>query len=133
MRVLLVNTNRARLPDPIAPIGLATVASSLLTAGHDVEICDLCFADNPVATVGAHTRRFSPDVVGVTIRNIDNTAFPHTESYVPFVAQVVAAFRASTAARIVLGGSGFSLMARALLERLDVELGVEGEAERSLV
>ena len=47
MKILLVSANRERLPDPVAPLGLAYVAAALRDAGHQVEIVDLCFSDDP--------------------------------------------------------------------------------------
>ena len=72
-RVLLVSTNRERQPYPVVPNGLACVASALDAAGYGVRFLDLCFAKNPVASARAAVRAFRPDVIGVSVRNIDNS------------------------------------------------------------
>lgn len=45
MRVALVNANRIR--PPIAPIGLEYVAEAVAAAGHDVDVLDLCWEEEP--------------------------------------------------------------------------------------
>ena len=44
MNIALVNTNRMK--PPIAPIGLEYVAEALRIEGYDIEILDLCWADD---------------------------------------------------------------------------------------
>ena len=72
-RVLLVSTNRERQPYPVVPNGLACVASALDAAGHRVRFLDLCFAADPVATAREAARTFRPDIIGLSVRNIDNS------------------------------------------------------------
>src|SRR5919112_6029216 len=72
-RVLLVSTNRERQPYPVVPNGLACVASALEAAGHDVRFVDLCFARDPARTAADAARAFRPEVIGVSVRNIDNS------------------------------------------------------------
>ena len=73
--VLLVNTNRERQPFPVVPNGVACVASALEAAGHTVRVEDLCFARDPHAAARRAVRQARPDVIGVGIRNIDNSDF----------------------------------------------------------
>ena len=78
MRVLIISTNRERLPDPVAPLGAAYVAASVRRAGHEARLLDLqLMPDVPVA-VKDTCRTFRPHVVGLSIRNIDNVAFPRS-------------------------------------------------------
>src|SRR5689334_7550496 len=82
-RVLLVSTNRERQPYPVVPNGLACVASALDVAGHRVEFLDLCFAKDPVAGARAAARRFRPEIIGVSVRNIDNSDAIALRHYTP--------------------------------------------------
>jgi len=131
MKVLLISTNREMLPDPVAPLGAAYVAGALGAAGHDVRLLDLQFAPDIVVAVKDAVRTFRPRVVGLSIRNIDNVAFPKSVSYLPDVHAVVKALKASGIKVIVLGGSGFTIMPAELLVELSVELGIVGEGEDS--
>ncbi len=133
MRVLLVSANRERLPDPIFPLGLAYVAAAVRAAGHRVEVVDLCFESHPGATLAARIQRFDPEVVGVSLRNVDNAAFPNTQDYLPQHREVVGAISKSTRAPVVLGGSGFSILSKLYLAALGARYGVLGEGEAAFV
>ena len=89
-RVLLVSTNRERSPQPVVPNGVACVASALAAAGHDVRVLDLCFASDPVAAARESVRALRPDVIGVSIRNIDNSDTIALRHYTPEAAAVLA-------------------------------------------
>ncbi len=131
MRVLLVSANQERSPDPVAPLGLCYVATAADDAGHDVTLLDLCFRPDVETAVGDAVRSARPDVIGLSLRNVDNCAFPDTVSYLPHYRRVVAACRAATAAPIVLGGSAFTTMPAYYLRALGVGLGIVGEGERA--
>ena len=66
----------------------------------------------------------------VSLRNIDNVTWPGCRSYLAGVREVVAICRGQ--ARVVVGGSGFSLMPREILAYLDADYGVVGEGEEVL-
>ena len=129
MRVLLVSANQERSPDPVAPLGACYVATACADAGHDVELLDLCFSEDVAGDVHAAVGGHRPDVVGLSLRNVDNCAWPDTVSYLPHYRRVVAACRASTDAPIVLGGSAFTTMPAHYLPALRVPYGIVGEGE----
>lgn len=129
MRVLLVSANQERSPDPVAPLGACYVATATAAAGHDVELLDLCFSDDVERDVKAAVAGHRPDVVGLSMRNVDNCAYPDTVSYTPHYARVAAACRAVREVPIVLGGSAFTTMPRFYLPRLEAPYGIVGEGE----
>lgn len=129
MRVLLVSANQERSPDPVAPLGLSYVATATADAGHDVAVLDLCFASDIEAAITAAVRDVRPEAIGVSLRNVDNCAYPDTVSYLPHYRRVVDACRAQSPAPIVLGGSAFTTMPAYYLSALDVPYGVVGEGE----
>jgi radical SAM superfamily enzyme YgiQ (UPF0313 family) len=133
MRVLLVSANRERIPDPIFPLGLAYVAAATRQAGHRVAVADLCFGRHPLRELGKQVMQFGPDVVGLSLRNVDNAAYPRTVDYLAGHRAVVDALRAVTGAPIVLGGSGFSILPGAYMQVLDGDWGIAGEAESTFV
>ena len=93
MRVLLVSANRERIPDPIFPLGLAYVAAAARQAGHDVAVADLCFGRLPLEDLINQLRRFRPDLIGLSLRNVDNAAWPHTRAYAGWYARVTSVVR----------------------------------------
>ncbi len=133
MRVLLVSANRERIPDPIFPLGLAYIAAVARQAGHAIAVADLCFGRHPLADLRRQVNAFQPDVVGLSIRNIDNAAYPLTVEYLGRHREVVATLRAVTHAPIVLGGSGFAIMPQHYMQALDGDWGVAGEGEQAFV
>lgn len=132
-RVLLVSTNTERQPYPVVPNGLAAVASSLDRAGHDVRMLDLCFARSPAAAATDAARRFQPDVVGVSVRNIDNSDAVALQHYTPEAAAVVRALRqaAPRECRLIAGGAAFGVAPEALFAELGVDYAVAGDGERA--
>ena len=129
MRVLIISTNRETLPDPVAPIGAAYVITALRSAGHDARLLDLQFAPDIAVSVKEAVRTLKPQVVGLSIKNIDNAAFPHSTSYLPEISAVVKMLRALGVRHIVPGGSGFSVMPAETLRYLGLNVGIVGEGE----
>ncbi|MFQ6098095.1 MAG: B12-binding domain-containing radical SAM protein, partial [Armatimonadota bacterium] len=129
--VVLVNTNVMR--PVVAPIGLDYVGASLAESGWDVELIDLALEENAEEAIRGRLADTSPVAVGVTIRNTDDCFFASRHSCLPRIAQFVGLIKRNTDAPIVLGGAGFSVMPAALLERLDLELGIWGEGEVAFV
>jgi radical SAM superfamily enzyme YgiQ (UPF0313 family) len=129
MRVLLVSANQERSPDPVAPLGVCYVATAAADAGHDVHVLDLCFSEDVAGDVRAAVAAHRPEAIGVSLRNVDNCAWPDTVSYLGHYRRVVDACRAATDAPIVLGGSAFTTMPAHYLATLGVPYGVVGEGE----
>jgi len=130
MRVALVNTNR--MQPPIAPIGLDYAAEALGAAGHVVDLLDLCWEDDPPAAIAAFFGLAEYGLVGVTLRNTDDCGFTSRQSFLPEFVETVAAIRRHTAAPIVLGGVGFSVMPEQVLALAAADAGVWGEGEFAL-
>jgi radical SAM superfamily enzyme YgiQ (UPF0313 family) len=133
-RVLLVSTNRERQPYPVVPNGLACVASALEAAGHTVSFLDLCFAREPLATAASAARTFAPDIIGVSVRNIDNSDAIALRHYTPEARGVLHALRAAAPeAKIIAGGAAFGVAPEALFRDLGVDYAVAGDGERASV
>ena len=133
-RVLLVSTNRERQPYPVVPNGLACIASALDDAGHTVSFLDLCFAADPVASARRAAIEFRPDVIGVSVRNIDNSDAIALRHYTPEAREVLHSLRrASPEAKVIAGGAAFGVAPEALFRDLGVDYAVAGDGERASV
>ncbi|MFL5581420.1 MAG: B12-binding domain-containing radical SAM protein [Gemmatimonadaceae bacterium] len=133
-RVLLVSANRERAPQPVLPNGVACVASALDAAGYAVRVEDLCFARDPLAASRRAAREFRPDVIGVSVRNIDNSDTIALRHYTPEAAAVLGALRAAApGAAVVAGGAAFGVAPEALFRELAVDYAVAGDGERATV
>jgi radical SAM superfamily enzyme YgiQ (UPF0313 family) len=133
MKVLLVSPNVESLPDPVFPLGLSYIAAALNNNQTECQVLDLCFVQDFETAIKSALDAFQPDIVGLSLRNLDNVSYPNYVSYLPFYRQVVQAIRRQSRARIVVGGSGFSLMPDEVLAYLNADFGIAGEAELSFV
>lgn len=131
MQILLLSINTDRKFGAITPLGVGYVAAATRAAGHDVQPLDTCFEDDVEETIRQQLTRRLPDVIGVSVRNLDNTLYLAPISHIPYVQMVVETIRACTEAPVVLGGSGFSLMPEAVLRVCDLGLGIVGEGENA--
>jgi radical SAM superfamily enzyme YgiQ (UPF0313 family) len=128
MKVLLISANTLRIPYPVYPLGLDYVAGSL-DSRCQTKIVDLNDYANPEG-LDAMIREFSPDFAGVSIRNIDNTDVINCKGFLPEYQNLIRRIRKNSKARIILGGSGFTIFPVEFMQALDVDYGIVGEGER---
>jgi lipid biosynthesis B12-binding/radical SAM protein len=130
MRILLVSSNVTREPYPVYPLGMAVVASALAEDGHRVEQFDFLASGEDEARLREAIAAFAPDVVGLSIRNLDNCDSLTAVSYPAIAGRLAGIVRECTAAPLVVGGPAFSIMPGLLLELTGADHGVVGEGER---
>ena len=129
MKVLLVATNRLTTPYPVYPIGLDYVAGAI-TPLHTVDIVDLCCDGNGPDTLESRIRAFAPDIVGLSLRNVDTSDSINAQNFLDYYKEVLKIVRRSTHAPVVLGGSAFSIFPERFMEVLGAEYGIVGDGER---
>jgi radical SAM superfamily enzyme YgiQ (UPF0313 family) len=129
LRVLLISANTEKLPDPVFPIGAAYMAAVAAAHGHQVATLDLCFLEALRPALDETIRATAPQVIGISLRNLDSSAYPQNTSYIDDYKQLVGAIRELSDAPIVLGGAGFTIMPDTILEFLAADVGVVGEGE----
>jgi radical SAM superfamily enzyme YgiQ (UPF0313 family) len=129
MNILVISTNRNALPMPVIPIGACMVAEACERAGHQVTFLDLMFEREPLAAVRSLIRSSRPDVVGLSVRNIDNNDMRDTVFFLDDLRSVVHAVREQTGAPVVLGGAALAVMPEAILRYCEVSCCVLGDGE----
>ena len=132
MRVLLIATNRhdrlmGRMDARPLPIGLAYVAGYLDPSRHATKVLDLMFADDYLAEVDAVVRDFKPDLVGLSLRNLDNGSYLDPQWALPVTKEVTERVRAASDAVIVCGGPAFSIFPGACFAYVEPDLGIAGD------
>ena len=133
-RVLLISANRERQPYPVVPNGLACVASALDQAGHDVQFLDLCFERDPAGATRRAIHKHNPGIVGVSVRNIDNSDAIALRHYTPEAKEIFSAVReAAPLAKVIAGGAAFGVAPEALFQSFGVDYAVAGDGERASV
>lgn len=128
--VALINVNKCADPYPVFPLGMAHVAAALRHAGHRVEMLDIARDGEPLHK---QVCAVAPDVVGLSMRNVDDVDINTKTFYVPEVIDTVKVIRESTPAPLVLGGSAYSLFPERILELSGADYGVRGEGEQAMV
>jgi len=130
MRVLLLQSPTGREEPEIFPLGLAFLAGGL--DGHRVRALDLAVESRPEAALRRELASFEPEVAAVSLRNIDDSAYPVTHSYVAPFSRLMG-WLGDYGGTVLVGGPGFSIYPRRILAgHPRIDLGVVGEAESAL-
>ena len=133
MRILLIATNQTdRFMDRMAvrpvPIGLAYIAAAVDEDRHQMRVLDLMFSGDGPSDVEEAVRDFQPDLVGLSIRNLDNQSYFNPVWNLPPVKDIVDRIRESSDATILCGGPAFSILPAECLEFVGADLGIAGDA-----
>ena len=133
MRILLVATNQTdRFMDLMVvrpvPIGLAYIAAAVDESRHQLRVLDLMFSEDGAADVEEAVRGFRPDLVGLSIRNLDNQSYFNAVWNLPRVRQIVDRVRQTSDATILCGGPAFSILPAECLEYVGADIGIAGDA-----
>ncbi|MFZ5642861.1 MAG: B12 lower ligand biosynthesis radical SAM protein BzaD [Bacillota bacterium] len=135
MRVLMIQAPSVEglSPEKVYPIGIVNLASHLKMTGHEVELLDMNIEADPFGALKNRLLEYSPEVVGLSLRNIDPLANKTSSLVPPFVITVRLVAAVLPRAWIVAGGTGFSLFPERLMAELpEIHYGIAGEAEISL-
>jgi radical SAM superfamily enzyme YgiQ (UPF0313 family) len=114
---------------PVLPVGLAHVAAATEGAGHRVLTVDLRSAENWRPVLRKTIAEFRPDVVGISVRNIDDQNMQQPKFLLDPVRQMISHIRPVTDAVIVVGGAGYSIFPLTALDYLKADAGIAGEGE----
>jgi lipid biosynthesis B12-binding/radical SAM protein len=133
MKVFLISSNIASTPYSVYPLGLSMIAASLKNAGHSVQQFDFLASNRSIEALSNAISEFRPEIIGISIRNIDNVNLLNEQRYIDAVKNIIAEIRQMSQAKIILGGSGFSIMPEEILEKVGADYGITGEGEALIV
>ncbi len=130
MKILLVQSPTGRVEVPIYPLGLAFLAGQL--HGHQVRGLDLSMSIGNEEVLAREISEFSPDVTAVSLRNIDDSSYPVTHSYVEPFAGIMGLLE-DWKGTVVVGGTGFSIYPGIIMKDFPrIDYGIPGEGEEML-
>lgn len=129
MNILLISTNRNQFPMPVIPIGACMIADAAQSAGHKVRFLDLMFERDTLRAIQMELKRFNPDVIGLSVRNIDNNDIQSPSFYIKELVPLIDPVRRMTQAIIILGGAAVSVMPEELLRYTGASFAVTGDGE----
>ena len=132
MRILLIATNRhrrlmSRMNAQLVPIGLAYIAGYLDPQRHQLKVLDLMFSQDYLADTASTVKEFQPHLVGISLRNLDNSSYIDPQWALPTTRAVIQQVRSMTSAPIVCGGPAFSLLPKECFGYLEPDLGIAGD------
>ena len=134
MKVMLINPNRLKHPWPVIPFGLCCVAAALEKEGHDIRVLDLCFSENPATDISSKIENFQPDVVGISIRNIDNASGAEPLFMLQQIKdEVIVPCQKTFSGPLIIGGSAVGINGEEMLHYFDLTYAIWGDGEAAMV
>jgi radical SAM superfamily enzyme YgiQ (UPF0313 family) len=131
MKVLLISANAEKINMTTLPLGLACVAAATRKSGHDVAMVDLLMEKNNQSLLKESIERYRPDIIGISVRNIDDQNMEKPRFLLNQAKEIVSACRSLSRAKIVLGGAGYSIFPERALSFLGADMGIQGEGEEA--
>jgi anaerobic magnesium-protoporphyrin IX monomethyl ester cyclase len=119
----------------VFPVGLVYLASSI--KGHTVHLFDPNGHNDPQKAAAEIVGSIKPDLVGISLRNIEFfTFYDRLGDKISFINDLAIFLKKikeiCPAAKIVTGGSGFTIFAMELMSRFtEIDAGISGEGEIS--
>jgi radical SAM superfamily enzyme YgiQ (UPF0313 family) len=129
VRVLLISANTEAVNMPVLPLGLACVAAATRNAGNEVALLNLMFEGDPMLGIRNSIEDFHPNLIGISVRNIDDQNMPRPQFLLAPVKEIIASCRSLSHAPIILGGAGYSIFPESALRYLGADMGIQGEGE----
>lgn len=111
------------------PIGACIVAHASERAGHTVRLLDLMFTKDAQTDIESAVAAFMPDVIGLSIRNIDNVDMREPEFFLDDLQGIVDTIRSRSSAPIILGGAALGVMPEQILRLVPDAIAVVGDGE----
>jgi radical SAM superfamily enzyme YgiQ (UPF0313 family) len=127
VKVLLIHQPDDAGAMTVLPLGAACIAAALEQAGHEVR--QLSLAGDPAEDLVACLTGFAAEVIGVSVRNIDDQTRAKPVFFLDSLREAIACCRRLSTAPIVLGGAGFSIFPQSVLAYLEADFGLRGEGE----
>ncbi len=132
MRILLVQlpTSHFGAREKVYPLGLSRLAR-LIPDRAKASFLDMNLASDPWQALKERLLSFSPEITGLSLRNLDPLAGQHTSYLSSLITAAQMVRQLVPFCRIIAGGPAFSLFAErlmALVPALDAGIVGEGEA-----
>jgi len=130
-RILLISANTNTEPIPVYPLGMALVDAALRNQGHTTRQFDRLYdRDGKKIGLNRELKEFKPDIVGISVRNIDNVDSLSSDNwYLSRVRDLVADIRKIQPVPVVLGGPAISIMPETILNYTEADHCIVGEGE----
>jgi radical SAM superfamily enzyme YgiQ (UPF0313 family) len=116
--------------EKIFPVGLVRVGTYLEKNNFTVEILDLNLYRNPLKKLLKRLKKEDYDIVGISLRNLE----AYSISPLNIFGKTIKIIKNYSTVPIVVGGSGFTLFAKELMEKFnEIDFGIVGEGEETFL
>ena len=117
----------------IGPVGIDYIAGAMGKAGYHADVVDMALAEDADQALRGYFERHSPQLVGISLRNVDDCFWPSAQWFAPNVVDLISKLRRMTDAPIVVGGVGFSIFAEQIMGISGADFGIRGDGEKAIV
>lgn len=119
---------------PIFPLGLAYLATAIHNStSWDIKAIDMNVYDEPYKELDTVLSSYQPNVVALSLRNIDNVDYEDFNYFyleLKPVAQTIKKYNC----HLIVGGAGYSIFAKEIIERNhEIDYGLVQEGEETIV
>lgn len=129
MKILLIQSYLGGNEPLVVPLGLLSISAAL--AEHEVKVFDTNTVDHPFVELCDLIDTFKPDIIGISLRNIDSTNKRKVVFYYRYLEKMLDALEGRMKTPIIIGGSGFSMFAEEIMAREPrIAFGIYLEGER---
>lgn len=129
MNILIISANNNKHPVAVMPIGACVAAEAAERSGHKVSFLDLMFSKNTERAILNSLHKTKPEIVGISVRNIDNNDMKTPRTFFEDAAAIVKIIKNTSNAMIILGGAAVGIMPEQLLRYTAADAAVLGYGE----
>ena len=132
--ILMISSNTFAYPYPVYPLGMAMVSAALAEKGHTVHQFDYFAEGKSVDRLKDEILKFSPDYIGISIRNIDDVdSLSDNRGVLSDEKDIVKIVRENTKAPVIAGGAALSIMPHEILDYIGADYGIVGAGEKNIL
>lgn len=119
---------------PIFPIGLSYIATNITSyTNWNVKAIDLNVYEKPFYVLEHTLASYEPDVVGLSVRNIDNVDYDDFNYFYKELNPVIKVIK-QKCNTLLVGGAGFSIFAPEIMnQNREIDYGIVQEGEETIV
>ncbi|MFP4023367.1 MAG: lipid biosynthesis B12-binding/radical SAM protein [Thiohalospira sp.] len=132
-KILFISANQHTDPYPVYPIGLSYLTTYLKEhlPDFDISIIDLNF--NSIEEIKEKIISITPTYIGVSFRNIDDVNSINRAYFVNQYKDIIEQIKSVSDAKIIIGGSGFSIFPELMYKTINPDFAIYGEGEETML
>jgi len=131
-KILFISANQHKVPYPVYPIGISYITTYLKEKLPEYKTKTLDLNFNTIEELKSITKEYQPKYIGISFRNVDDVNSYSREEFVSHYKNIIDNLRTITDAKIIVGGSAFSVFPELMFKKLNPDFGVYGEGEETL-